>query len=553
VANPDAPIQAGFDDVYPERSLSHPVVDGSHVYSLHVNGPYSGKIFRHDVSSPTNPTEVARWSDVFATRLRKDGARLYATGRGNGAGTGFISVYDLSDPSVPALGHLLPHGGPDILFDPPYAYVTADYWSSGGLQVLEILEETTIFPTTDVQVGNGGAFPGDILDLGIHGTTAVQMEDTIVNGYPESGVRTLDFTDPTAPLTISLVNTTEILLRGDSRADLAVATSGRGLETLTVSPLAFVGSVVIAGAVDVALSGDYAYVSTSASGIQIVDVSDPSLPAVIGSEPVPGAAGELGVAGSHLFAADGADGLRIYDLSDPAAPAFLASPSLPEGADGVTVAGTLAFVRSSTTGGLHVVDVSSPAAPALLGSGVLKTGSTRLATADGHGFLYAVFDEGLGLTGFQVVDVTDPAAPVVLETIHQELIYAIDHVALVEDAILRFSSDHVQCFPLPCGAVPVAAPVAAAPAVPQAVLPVPNPFTEWTELRLARPAGSPGFLTVHDVRGRLLRRLTYGKNEPARWDGRDSDGRAVAPGVYFVRLSDAGGRTAAVSRVVRLR
>ncbi|MBZ0268057.1 hypothetical protein K8I85_07870, partial [bacterium] len=47
-------------------------------------------------------------------------------------------------------------------------------------------------------------------------------------------------------------------------------------------------------------------------------------------------------------------------------------------------------------------------------------------------------------------------------------------------------------------------------------------------------------LTVHDVRGRVVRRLPAegvgsGPRE-TRWDGRDGSGRVVAAGIYFVVL-----------------
>ena len=51
-------------------------------------------------------------------------------------------------------------------------------------------------------------------------------------------------------------------------------------------------------------------------------------------------------------------------------------------------------------------------------------------------------------------------------------------------------------------------------------------------------------LSVHDVRGRLVRslsdqQLAAGRHE-IRWDGRDAAGARVAAGVYFFRLRAAG-------------
>jgi hypothetical protein len=52
-------------------------------------------------------------------------------------------------------------------------------------------------------------------------------------------------------------------------------------------------------------------------------------------------------------------------------------------------------------------------------------------------------------------------------------------------------------------------------------------------------------LALFDASGRLVRRLAAGAASPdvaaTEWDGRDSAGRAVAPGVYFLRLFSAAG------------
>ena len=72
----------------------------------------------------------------------------------------------------------------------------------------------------------------------------------------------------------------------------------------------------------------------------------------------------------------------------------------------------------------------------------------------------------------------------------------------------------------------------------------PNPFNPRTELAFALASPVDAVLTIHDVRGRLVRRL-LDRPLPAgrhavRWDGRDDRGRAMASGVYLARLEAAG-------------
>jgi hypothetical protein len=68
----------------------------------------------------------------------------------------------------------------------------------------------------------------------------------------------------------------------------------------------------------------------------------------------------------------------------------------------------------------------------------------------------------------------------------------------------------------------------------QSCLPVASGYYELAQY-------GPVELTVHDVSGRLVRRLESGARQrgthAVRWDGADSRGRIVPGGVYFVRLS----------------
>ena len=72
----------------------------------------------------------------------------------------------------------------------------------------------------------------------------------------------------------------------------------------------------------------------------------------------------------------------------------------------------------------------------------------------------------------------------------------------------------------------------------------PNPFNPRTVIEYYVGEGTRVRLEVYDVLGRLVRVLVDGYQEVGRhrvvWDGRDGDGRAIAGGVYFVRM-EAGG------------
>jgi hypothetical protein len=72
----------------------------------------------------------------------------------------------------------------------------------------------------------------------------------------------------------------------------------------------------------------------------------------------------------------------------------------------------------------------------------------------------------------------------------------------------------------------------------------PNPFGRGTVAEFALPRPSSVFLEVLDVSGRRIRLLLDERRESGvhrvSWDGKDSSGRAVADGVYFLRLTATG-------------
>jgi hypothetical protein len=73
----------------------------------------------------------------------------------------------------------------------------------------------------------------------------------------------------------------------------------------------------------------------------------------------------------------------------------------------------------------------------------------------------------------------------------------------------------------------------------------PNPFNPTTLIRFSVPDGG-GYVTlrIYDVAGKLVRILVDGDqtagDKRVTWSGRNDDGRLVATGVYFYRMTAPG-------------
>jgi hypothetical protein len=77
----------------------------------------------------------------------------------------------------------------------------------------------------------------------------------------------------------------------------------------------------------VTVSGDHAFVADGASGLVVIDISDPAAPTLSGSYDTEGAARGVTFSGHHAFVASGASGLQVIDVRDPLTPLLAGSRS----------------------------------------------------------------------------------------------------------------------------------------------------------------------------------------------------------------------------------
>jgi hypothetical protein len=90
-----------------------------------------------------------------------------------------------------------------------------------------------------------------------------------------------------------------------------------------------------------------------------------------------------------------------------------------------------------------------------------------------------------------------------------------------------------------------AATVDEAQAAPGLLSNSPNPFASYTAIHFEMARDGAVDLAIYDVGGRLVKQLAHGSlsrgTHVLAWDGRDTEGRPVASGVYLYRLRGEGG------------
>lgn len=189
------------------------------------------------------------------------------------------------------------------------------------------------------------------------------------------------------------------------------ATASGSVQKFTPKALSYVSIPVPGFANNVDVSGNYAYIASGSTGLQVVDVSNKTVPQVVASFDTPGNGNDVVVVGNYAYLADGAFGLRIIDISNPLKPVSAGDHDTPGTAWDVTVRGGYAYVADGT-GGLQIFDVSNPSAPSLVGSLTLP-GTAKGVDIDPERYLAVI---AAGTNGVHVIDIQDVTAPKLLGT-----------------------------------------------------------------------------------------------------------------------------------------
>ncbi|MHA1717943.1 MAG: fibronectin type III domain-containing protein [Promethearchaeota archaeon] len=157
---------------------------------------------------------------------------------------------------------------------------------------------------------------------------------------------------------------------------------------------------------DVFISGDYAYLATSASGLAIIDISDPTNPGVPIYKSLSGNAFGVFVDGDFAYIAAENAGLAVINITDPTTPGDPVYESTPGTAQDVIIDGDYAFIADGGAG-LTVIDVSDPNDP---GTAINKSTLDYAHGISVDGDFAYIADGTAGLTAFGITDPMNPGA-----------------------------------------------------------------------------------------------------------------------------------------------
>lgn len=389
----------------------------------------ASKLTVFDLRTPSSPSVIGQSGQLVGVNdIAVVGQRAYVAG-----GSSFY-VFDVSNPASPQLlgsdpsvsggaGDVAVHGGYAFVsnFTKVHVYnvsnpasptlVTSIPSGAGALTATanRLYLAGSALKTYDTSNPTAPALMGVTDDVIVHavaasGSRVFATSPSTGNDAHRGGLYILDAQNGSAISVLAQVPSTVNIQGIAALGSLAVTTSLSGLRVVdTGDPTHPVVIAFLEGYFrGVALSGNYAYVRVG-TRLGVVDLTTPTNPRLLDEISLPGG-DDIVIAGSHAYVTAGGT-LRVFSLSNPVAPQEVGSVSIPNGALNVAVDGNYAFVGNFSA--THIVNVSNPASPRIVGS--FSGGTTGVAASQGHLYVAAQ-------SAFRVVDVSSPTSPALRST-----------------------------------------------------------------------------------------------------------------------------------------
>jgi hypothetical protein len=440
--------------------------------------------------------------------------------------TAGLVVVDVSDPTSPdSVGSCLTERNiQEVSVSSSHAYVTEPY--TQGLIVVDIST-----PTDPVQAGSY-ASPISVEDLFVSGDYAYLGT--------MCGLWVVDVSDSTNPVLTGRFNPhpeSQFVVHGlDVSDNLAYLGTGKLYIVDVSDPTApaAVGSLAVFGSISaVDVSSTHAYLACSGEGLKIIDISTPSAPVEVGSYDTPGNAYDVQYVAPYVYVADDGAGLRIIDVTDPTTPEETGSFNTPGSARAVYYYDSHVYVADYEQG-MPIIDVSDPTAPVEVSTYSTIYDLFDVFVSNGKAYLANWYGGIRVLDVSDLSDVTEIGYYSRMGSIMCFTVQVVDGLIYTGNSSDGFSIFRYQV--IQSGIEDTAA----RPQKFSLSQNYPNPFNPETTIRFALPEDRMVNLRIYNIAGQTVRtlkreRMTAGYHQ-VRWDGRDFSGREVGSGVYFYRI-----------------
>jgi len=396
-----------------------------------------------DVSDPSSPVLLSSVpTPLGAQGISEAGGFVYAA-----CNTAGVQIIDASDPGALALASAFDTSGVAFSVDAAgdTLYV-ADFFR--GMLAVDVSDPFSPFElgaiqlddSHDIEIENGIAYVAnwsesmDVVDVSDPANpvllASVDEDDSVgswaisvegdrayaARGY--TGTHVYDVSDPANPSLIGVIAETPGSLGVGADADvLCTANAGDGVRIVDLraeQPEVVSTITMLPLAADVAVRDGYAFVADASNGLQVVDVSDPASPELVGGALAPeyehpslGYSVDVAIDGGVAVIAAQASGLHVFDITNPTVPIYVASIETLDRALAVELRGSVAYVADQS-GGLVVCDLSVPSEPRIV---------TSIPAEDYNASDLVLFGDHVYMAGgssglLQIFDVSEPSNPI---------------------------------------------------------------------------------------------------------------------------------------------
>ena len=304
----------------------------------------------------------------------------------------------------------------------------------------------------------------------------------------------------------------------------------------------------------ICVSDSLVYFADGSAGFLIINISDLLDPTILCTLDTPGRVIDLCVRDTLAYLADD-DSLLIVNVSNPSNPAIIGHISTPgSGAYDVWVTGDYAFVIEEDffggQGKVNMIDVSNPTSPVLVRQ--VSMAATPYGLFVLNDKVYVAADDWWSpgrKKGEDRADIEGGIRVVYWEAPDSmDLRLSFDTPGRCRDIFVVDSFIYIAAWDSFMIYKYITTGIAGRDnkfASLQSLIAFPNPFNNQTQISFTIPTRSFVSIEIYDALGRRVRDLAGGYFIPGHynviWNGKDHNGLQIASGVYYAKLSTKSG------------